>query len=383
MLRKMSFMLHARRSVFFALLAGAMLVGAKATLSPPRVSAEDWPQWRGPNRDGVWSETGIVEKFPAKELKPKWRVEVGAGYNGPTVAEGRVYVMDRITQPASTERVHCFDEQTGKQLWSHAYACDYGSVGYPAGPRASVTVHAGRAYALGATGRMHCYDAASGDIVWHRDLAAEYQIEMPTWGIAASPLVFEDKVILHIGGRGACVVALNKDTGKEAWRALSDRAQYSAPILVEQAGQPVALVWTGDSVAGIHAGSGKVLWRHPWKPREMPIGIATPVMEGRRVFFTSFYDGSLMLELPAERAAFKVLWHEVGRNEQNTLALHSIISTPVFEKRPHLWRGQLWRAAVSGCPRWLAAVGRQDGDASGPLEQHPFREERRPLFSVQ
>jgi outer membrane protein assembly factor BamB len=328
MLRKLPAMLHARRLVFLSLLVGASFAQAIA----PVAIAEDWPQWRGPNRDGVWNETGIVEKFATSELKPKWRVEVVAGSNGPTVAAGRVYVMDRITQPQSTERVHCFDEQTGEQLWSHAYACDYGSVQYQAGPRASVTVHDGKAFAIGATGRIHCFGAANGEVAWHRDLEAEYQIDMPIWGIAASPLVFEDKIILQIGGRGACIVALNRDTGKEAWRALADRAQYSSPVLIEQAGQQVAVCWTGDSVAGIAASDGKVLWRHVWTPREMPIGVATPVVEKDRVFFTSFYDGSLMLQIPAERAEFKVLWHEVGRNEQNTLALHSIISTPVFEK---------------------------------------------------
>jgi outer membrane protein assembly factor BamB len=279
----------------------------------------------------VWNETGIVEEFATQELKPKWRVEIGAGYNGPTVADGRVFVMDRITRPESTERVHCFDAASGKELWSHAYVCPYGRIGYPAGPRASVTVHEGKAYALGATGRLHVFDAATGEIVWQRDLDADYNIEMPIWGIAASPLIYRNLVILQIGGKDACMVALNQDTGKEAWRALSDRAQYVAPILIEQAGEPVVLCWTGDSVAGLAATTGKVLWRHPWKPRNMPIGIATPVIEGDRAFFTSFYDGSLMLELGQRTADYKVLWKLVGRDEQNTEALHSIISTPVFE----------------------------------------------------
>jgi outer membrane protein assembly factor BamB len=138
-------------------------------------------------------------------------------------------------------------------------------------------------------------------------------------------------LILHIGGQGACIVALNKDTGDEAWRALNDRAQYSAPIVVQQGGQPVILCWTGDSVAGLTAANGKVLWRHVWTPRKMPIGVATPVVENDRVFFTSFYDGSLMLGLSADKPEFKKLWQAVGRDEEHTEALHSIISTPVFE----------------------------------------------------
>ena len=315
-------MLHAARSIFLGLFVTAVALVAHG---------EDWPQWRGTNRDGNWRETGLLEKFPSSELKPKWRVEIGAGYCGPTVAQGRVYVMDRVTKPESQERVHCFDEQTGKQLWLHTYACDYGGVQYEAGPRASVTVDNGRAYALGSTGLLHVFDAASGKISWQKDLDEQYKIEMPIWGIAASPLIFENLVILHIGGEKACVVALNKETGEEAWRALSDRAQYSAPILVQQAGQPVVICWTGDSVAGLAAKTGKVLWRHPWKPRNMPIGVATPVVEGDRVFCTSFYDGSLLLKLRQDEPAVEVLWHKIGRDEKNTDALHSIISTPVFD----------------------------------------------------
>jgi outer membrane protein assembly factor BamB len=318
----MNCMLHPARSIFLSLLIASLALAA---------CGEDWPQWRGASRDGQWRDTGLIEKFSSSELALKWRVEIGSGYCGPTVAQGRVYVMDRVTSPESQERVHCFDEHTGKNLWSHEYACDYGRVAYPAGPRASVTIDNGHAYALGSTGRLHVFDAATGNIAWQKDLDEQYKIAMPIWGISASPLIFETLVILHIGGDNACIVALNKETGEEAWRALSDRAQYSAPILVQQAGQPVVICWTGDSVAGLAAPTGKVLWRHEWKPRNMPIGVATPIVEGDRVFFTSFYDGSLLLKLRQDAPAVETLWHRIGRDEKNTDALHSIISTPVFE----------------------------------------------------
>jgi outer membrane protein assembly factor BamB len=293
--------------------------------------ADDWPQWRGPQRDGVWRETGIIERFASSELKPKWRVEIGSGYCGPTVSHGRVYVMDLIVRPTTKERVLCFDEQSGKKLWSHEYECAYGRVQYPAGPRASVTVNGGKAYALGSTGRLHVLDAASGSILWQKDLDQEYSIDLPNWGITAAPLIYENLVILHIGGRGACIVAHHKDTGDEVWRALSDPAQYSAPVVVYQAGQPVVICWTGGSVAGLAPQTGKVLWRYEWKPRKMPIGVATPVVEGNRVFFTSFYDGSLLLNLRNDKPDMERVWQVAGRDERNTDALHSIISTPVFE----------------------------------------------------
>src|SRR5262245_5632829 len=311
------------RPFFFAAIAWSPLLAA--------VSADDWPQWRGTNRDGVWRETGIVQKFGSSKLTPKWRVEIGSGYCGPTVANGRVYLTDRITKPTERERVHCFNEKTGSSLWSHEYDCPYGRIGYPAGPRASVTVHQGKAYALGATGRLHVFDAINGTILWHKDLDEQYSIDMPVWGIAAAPLIHDNLVVLHIGGHGACVVALNKDTGDEAWRALNDRAQYTAPIIVQQGGQPVVLCWTGDSVAGLAASTGKVLWRYSWRPVKMPIGIATPIIDGDRVFFTSFYDGALLLRLLKDKPDIEKLWQISGRDEKNTEALHSIISTPVFE----------------------------------------------------
>jgi len=294
------------------------------------ICAEDWPQWRGVNRDGVWHETGMVQKFATPQLTPKWSVPVGTGYCGPTVANGHVYVMDRVTRPVESERVHCFDEQTGQTIWSYEYECAYGRVQYPAGPRACVTIDRGKAFAIGSTGRMHAFDAAKGTILWQKDLDQAYTIDLPIWGITAAPLVVNDLVILHIGGRGACIVALDKNTGAEAWRALNDRAQYSAPVLVQQAHQPVVICWTGDSVAGLAAATGQVLWRYEWKPVKMPIGVATPVIEKDRVFFTSFYDGSLVLRLRQDKPDVEKVWQIMGRDEKNTDALHSIISTPVF-----------------------------------------------------
>lgn len=310
-------------------------IAAVVVLSACAARAEDWPQWRGPQRDGVWRETGIVEKFAAKELSIKWRAKVGSGYSGPTVAKGKVYVTDRLAErgAAALERILCFDEQTGESLWTVAYPCEYGRVGYPAGPRACVTIDDGKAYAIGATGWLHCLDAASGKILWKRDLQTDHNIAMPIWGITAAPLVEEDKLLLHIGGReGACLLAVNKDSGVDVWTALNDRGQYATPIVVEQGGKRVAICWTGDSVTGLEVATGERLWSQAWKPKNMPIGVATPVKEGDRVFFTSFYDGSLLLKLDREKPAFEKLWKIVGKDEQNTDALHSIISTPVFEQ---------------------------------------------------
>ena len=161
-------------------------------------------------------------------------------------------------EPKQIERVHCFDEQTGNNLWTHDYDCAYSGVGYEAGPRASVSIDEGRAYALGSMGHLHCFDAKTGDVLWKHDCNAEYQIRMPIWGIAASPLIEKDLVIVQIGGTNACLVAFDKQTGKEVWTAPWTIApRYSAPIIIEQAGQRVLVCWTGDSVAGLDPATGK------------------------------------------------------------------------------------------------------------------------------
>ena len=185
--------------------------------------ADDWPQWRGPKRDGVWRETGIISKFEGRRLKPAWSVPILGGYSGPTVADGRVFVTDRTTKPSQTERVLCFDEKTGKSLWTHQYDCVYSNVGYDTGPRASVSIDNGRAYSLGSMGHLFCLDAKSGAVLFKHDLNTEYGIRMPVWGIAASPLIEDDLLIVQIGGeRNACVVAFDKKDGSERWRALGD-----------------------------------------------------------------------------------------------------------------------------------------------------------------
>lgn len=293
--------------------------------------AEDWPQWRGPRRDGTWTESPVMEKFPKPQLDILWRAPISSGYSGPSVAEGRVFVTDRVVSPKQIERVHCFDAASGRALWSHSYDCEYRDVGYDAGPRASVLVDKERAYALGAMGHLFCFEAASGKVLWQRDLNAEYKIRMPIWGISASPIIDGDFLIVQVGGEnGACLVGLDKMTGSERWRALEDNASYAAPIIIEQAGKKVLVVYTGESVAGLDPQTGSVYWKHPFPPTKMIIGVSTPVVSGNRLFLTNFFDGSLMLELDQQTPAVRELWKRAGPSEEQTEALHSIIATPVF-----------------------------------------------------
>ena len=293
--------------------------------------AQEWPDWRGINRNGVWQEQGITEKFGSNTISHKWSIPCGPGYCGPTVSGGKVYLTDKLEKPEEAERILCVNTTDGKIVWSHSYPCRYGNVGYPDGPRASVVINNGKAYSLGTTGHLFCLNAQNGSVIWHIDLMSVYKINMPTWGIAATPLIYGNKLILQIGGsNGASVLALDKDTGKELWRSSDDKISYSAPILIKQAGKPVVVVWTAENLNGLDPETGRIYWKISF-PVRMGMGISTPVLYQDYIFVSCFFSGSLLAKLGKESLTAEKVWMRAGETEYKTDALHCVINTPVIK----------------------------------------------------
>jgi outer membrane protein assembly factor BamB len=327
-----------------------------------KLHASDWPQWLGPKRDAVWRETGIVEKFPEGGPKRVWQVELGAGYSGPAVAGGRVFVLDRqvpaetpkpksvyeASQIPGNERVLCFNEADGKLLWQHAYNCPY-TVSYAAGPRTTPLVAGRRVFTLGTMGHLKCLDAATGRVVWERDFQKDFGLKVPHWGVSAHPLLDGRRLICVVGGEGSVAVAFDKDTGKELWRALSAKEPgYCPPTICELGGRRQLIIWHAEAVNGLDPATGRVLWTEPWK-LNYGMAIATPRPLGDRLFLSCFYNGSLMLRFEAGKDAPTVAWRTAKMSERDTTHLNCTMNTPFIDD------GHIYGACSYGQYRCLRA----------------------------
>jgi outer membrane protein assembly factor BamB len=297
------------------------------------VLAEDWPEWRGKGRAGIWTESGALDKFPEKGLTPVWRTPLHGGFAGPAVAAGRVFVTDfkRSSGKKGMERALCLDEKSGKILWTREWDADYQGISYDTGPRATPTVDGDRVYIVGGSGTLLCLNARTGDAIWRKDYVKDYRMQMPTWGIASAPLVDGDRLIAIVGGQpDAKVIAFDKMTGKEIWRALpSDSEQgYSQPVIVAARGTRQLIIWDPTAVVALDPATGKTYWQQPFRIN-LGLTLATPVFDGSRLLVSSFYNGSMLLDLAKEKAS--VIWKGKSNSEINTDGLHAVVNTPVID----------------------------------------------------
>lgn len=319
-------------------------------LATSAVRADDWPQWLGPQRDGVWRETGILAKFPQGGPKVRWRTPVSEGYSGPSVANGKVFITDYVrgknaakpespfdkkTRVAGVERVFCLNEADRAVVWKHEYPCEY-KVSYSAGPRTSPVIADGKLYTLGTMGHLFCFDANTGKVIWSKELLKEYNTSIPTWGFAAHPLVDGDRLICLVGGQGSVAVAFHKDTGKELWKALSaSEPGYCPPMIYDIAGKRELIIWHPESINALDPETGAVYWTQRYGNKisiKAGLTIPTPRLDKDKLFFTAFYDGPLMLQVGKDQKP-KILWQGKGTGEtpDRTDGMHSIMPTPVIK----------------------------------------------------
>lgn len=316
------------RRVGFATGAAVLLAGT--------AGADDWPQWMGPQRDGVWRETGVIASIPAGGLPVKWRAPIGLGYSGPAVAGGKVYLMDYVRQSgettnnsfntdqlAGTERVLCLDAATGKILWKHEYPRPY-KIAYSSGPRCTPTVDGDKVYALGAEGNLWCLDAATGRVIWSKDFTADYGAQTAVWGYASHPLIRGDMLYTVTASKDGIALALDKNTGRERWRKLPAEAPgYCPPGLIVQGGREQLLFWHGESVNSVEPESGELIWSVPLKP-SYGMAIAAPRLSGSFLFASAFKDVGALLKLSGTGA--EVLWTGTPKN-----CLYSGTASPFIE----------------------------------------------------
>jgi outer membrane protein assembly factor BamB len=316
-------------------------------LSP--APAEDWPQFRGPRRDGSWNERGLQAAFPPGGLRIRWRQPVGPGWASPVVVAGRAYLADaEYTAPTVRERLLCFDAETGKPLWTFAYEVKYPEwafvPGQSNGPTATPVVAGGKVYMVGVTGDVHCLEALTGTVLWKDDLKARYEVR--EMACRPSPLIYRHLLILFTGAKpGAAVLALHKDTGKEVWKALDDPVSNSSPIIAEAGGRRQLIVWTDESITSLDPATGARYWREAMTTSGND-SIPTPVVQGQRLLVSG-----LMLELDRSSPAATILWPE---NRAPAKRLLSNTSTPVLQ-------GDYIYSALSGGELVCldAATGRQ------------------------
>ena len=265
-------------------------------------TANDWPQWRGPNRDGVSKETGLLQQWPEGGPKLAWKAtDLGNGYSTPSVAKGQIYLVG--TPDGKTEQLIALSESDGKKLWS----TDIGGVGpnrgpqYP-GPRSTPTVDGDRVYVLSSDGDLVCAGTSDGKIVWQKNLRKEFEGKPGNWAYAESVLVDGDVVVCSPGGDKATIVALNKTDGSVVWQCAvpgGDPAGYASIVIGDVGGVRQYIQFLGKGLVGIDAKSGKFLWRYD-KTSNGSMNAPTPIFSNSSVFSASTRKGAGLAKLAAE-----------------------------------------------------------------------------------
>jgi outer membrane protein assembly factor BamB len=296
--------------------------GAGVLAADPALA--DWPAYRGPARDGIVPVRAILTDWPIDGLTPLWKQPIGGGYASLAVARGRAFTIE---QRGPREVAAAYDVRTGRELWTTAWDALFQEFMGGDGPRATPTWADAVVYVLGATGELRALSDATGRTIWRVNILDDNQAANVQWGMAGSPLVVDDTVVVHPGGgNGRSVVAYDRRTGARVWAAQDDRAGYAAPMLATLAGVRQIVVFSASRLMGLTADGGRLLWEYPWRT-EYDINAAQPiVVSDTRLFVSSGYgSGAAVIEIAREGATFTVreVWRNIRmKNRFNSSVLH-------------------------------------------------------------
>lgn len=276
--------------------------------------AADWPQWRGPDRNGTTAESGWAGEWKG-EPAVAWKANVGLGHSSIVVSKGKACTAGHAEEK---DTVLCFDAVTGKELWKHSYPAELGDKYYEGGTTGTPTFDGDRLYWLSRWGDVFCFEAGSGKIVWSKNVAQETGAKIPSWGFTGAPLVHENLLVLNVGEAG---LALDKSTGAIVWKSAANDAGYSTPLLVERGGASLALLGSEKSYLAVDLKTGKEAWRFKWLT-QYGVNAADPVVHGDHVFISSGYGkGAALLKLGAGEPQ-EVWKSKVLRTQLNPAVLH-------------------------------------------------------------
>lgn len=253
------------------------------------VKAADWPIYRGPNHNGITSETDWNGNFPSSGPRQLWKKSVGIGFSTMTISNGRVYTMGNSGKSgpnANQDTVFCFDANNGNLIWKHTYPCQLQPKYYEGGTLSTPTVDDKSVYTISKMGHLFCLDAATGNVKWQKDVNKDYGFKHPTWHFSGSPLVIGNMLILNLGDAG---VALNKSNGNIIWHNGKGICGYSTPLPFTMEGQKCIAILGASHIMGIRINDGKVLWKSPFENR-VNVNASDPIIVGNEVFASSGYN---------------------------------------------------------------------------------------------
>ncbi len=291
-----------------------LLTGLAALTMPFMAASADWPCWRGLDHNGISTETQWRDTWPATGPRIVWRANVDTGFSAVALAAGKLYTLGNTDD---RDTVYCLDALTGKQIWKHSYDAARDPKAFEGGPTATPAVDGDRVFTLSRLGDLFCFDAATGKIIWSKNIATDADQRVPGWGLAGSPIVHENLLLLNVGDAG---LALDKLTGKVVWTSERKDAGYSSPVPFRRGGEWFAAFSSEDGYVAVNVRTGKEWWRINW-PTQYGVNAADPIVAGDQVLISSGYNKGTAL-FPMTAGEPKPVWkNKVLRTQINSAVL--------------------------------------------------------------